>query len=109
MWLTYDEYTAMGGTADIHKFESLEMKARKRIDYRTLERIRDPDEDIKKLVFELVEMQRGFGSHDNSVSSYGNDGVSVSYVSPEVLKKDFEAKADTLIDAVAGDFAYRGL
>lgn len=109
MWLTYSEYTHMSGTASVEEFNMLELKARKRIDYRTLERIQTPSEDIKLLVFELIRMQQEFDSRDSSVSGYGNDGVSVSYVSPEAAKADFEAKANELIDSVVGDLAYRGL
>ncbi len=108
-WLTYEEYTSLGGKASETEFKPLELKARKRIDYRTLERIETPDEDIKLLVFELIKIQQEFDSRDSSVSGYGNDGVSVSYVSPEAAKADFEAKANELIDSVVGDLAYRGL
>lgn len=108
MWLTYSEYTGMGGTASFEEFKLLELKARKRIDYRTLDRIKTPSEDIKLLMFELMKMQQEFDSRDATLSSYGNDGVSVSYVSPEAAKADFEAKANELIDTVAGDLAYRG-
>lgn len=109
MWLTFDEYTAFGGKASESEFIGLELKARKRIDYRTLERIKEPDGDIKRLVFELIGMQQKFDERDSSVSGYGNDGVSVSYVSPEAAKADFDAKADELIDSVVGNLGYRGL
>ncbi len=108
-WLTYEEYTAYGGTASENEFKPLELKARKRIDYRTLERIQTPDEDIKLLIFELIGMQQKFDEHDGNISGYGNDGVSISFNSPEAAKKDFEAKANELIDSVVGDLAYRGL
>ncbi|MBQ8014671.1 MAG: hypothetical protein IJ264_00630 [Clostridia bacterium] len=108
-WLTYEEYISFGGKASQEEFKLLELKARKRIDYRTLERIQTPDEDIKLLVFALIGMQQEFDERDSSVSGYGNDGVSVSYVSPEAAKKDFDAKANELIDSVVSDLAYRGL
>ncbi len=109
MWLTYEEYTAYGGTATRDEFPVLEIKVRKRIDYRTLERIKTPDEDIKLLMVELIGMQQKFDERDGNVSGYGNDGVSVSFNSPEAAKKDFEEKANELIDSVVGDLAYRGL
>lgn len=109
MWLTYEEYTSHGGTASREEFPVLEMKARKRIDYRTLERIKTPDEDIKLLMVELIGMQQKFDERDGNISGYGNDGVSVSFNSPEAAKKDFEEKANELIDSVVGDLAYRGL
>ena len=109
MWLSYIEYRGFGGTASESDFIGLELKSRKRIDYRTLERIKEPDNDIKRLVFELIEMYRKASERDGNVSGYGNDGVSVSYVSPEAAKADFDAKADELIDSVVGNLGYRGL
>ena len=109
MYLTFEEYTANGGTASEKDFPVLEMKARKRLDYLTFNRIQTPDNDIKLLMVELIRLQQEFDSHESGISGYGNDGVSVSYVSPDVAKKEFEAKADTLIVSVVGDLAYRGL
>ena len=109
MWLTYEEYFIHGGTASREEFPVLEMKARKLIDYRTLNRIQTPDEDIKLLMVELIKLQKEFDSLESGVSGYGNDGVSVSYVSPDVARKEFEAKTDALIVSVVGDLAYRGL
>ncbi len=108
-WLTYEEYLTFGGTASQEEFPLLEMKARKRIDYRTLERIKTPDDDIKRLVYELIGLEQKFDERDCNLSGYGNDGESVSFVSPEAAKADFEAKADALICTVVGDLAYRGL
>ena len=109
MWLSFEEYSKFGGTASESDFAGLELKARKRIDYRTFERISTPSDDIKRLIFEIIEMQRSYAERDPSVSSFGNDGVSVSYVSPEAAAADFEARANELIDTVCGDLTYRGL
>ncbi len=108
-WLTYEEYLAFGGTASQEEFPLLEMKARKRIEHRTLERIKTPDDDVKRLVYELIGMEQKFEERDSNLSGYGNDGESVSFVSPEAAKADFEAKTDALICSVVGDLAYRGL
>lgn len=109
MWLSFEEYSGFGGTASENDFASLEFKARKRIDYRTFERISTPSDDVKRLVFELIEMQRSYDERDPSVSGFGNDGVSVSFVSPDAAKADFESRANELIDTVCGDLVYRGL
>lgn len=107
--LSYEDYFILGGRVSPEEFPILEMEVRKRIDYRTFERIDEPDDDIKLLMVKLIAMQHEFNSQINGVSGSSNDGVSVSYVSPDVARKDFEAKADTLIDSVVGDFAYRGI
>lgn len=112
MWLTYEEFVRFGdsvSSVSASEFDSLEMKVRKRIDYRTLERIETPTEDIKRLMVELIGMQKELDGINSAVSGYGNDGVSVSYVSPDMARKEFEAKANELIDSVVGDLAYRGL
>ena len=112
MWLTYEEFVSLGGSVSSvseSEFDSLELKVRKRIDHRTLERIQTPTEDVKKLMVELIGMQKEFEGIESAVSGYGNDGVSVSYVSPDVARKEFETKANELIDSVVGDLAYRGL
>ena len=112
MWLTYEEFVSLGGSVSsvsASEFDSLEMKVRKRIDCRTLERIETPTEDIKRLMVELIGMQKEIDGINSAVSGYGNDGVSVSYVSPDMARKEFEAKANEFIDSVVGDLAYRGL
>ena len=110
MYLTYAEYTSFGGTATESDFIGFELRARKRIDYLTLERVKDfAGDDFKRLVFELVEMYRKASERDGNVAGYSNDGVSVSYVSPEAAKADFDAKADELIRSVLGNLCYRGL
>lgn len=110
MYLTYDEYKGFGGTAPESDFNGFELRARKRIDYLTLERVKDfSGNDFKKLVFELVEMYRKNAERDGNIAGYGNDGVSVSYISPEAAKADFDAKADELITSVMGNLCYRGI
>lgn len=110
MYLTYAEYTSFGGTASESDFIGFELRARKRIDYLTLERVKDfAGDDFKRLVYELIEMYRKASERDGNVSGYGNDGVSVSYVSPEAAKADFDAKADELIRSVLGNLCYRGI
>lgn len=108
MYLTHSEYVSYGGKLSEQEFTRLEFKARKLIDRRTLERIDSPDESIKRLAYEIVNLYAASDSRDNSVSGYGNDGVSVSYVSPEAAKADFDKKAEELICTYAGDLAYRG-
>ena len=109
MWLSYDEYILRGGEYVPEKeYTVLEMKARKRVDYLTLERITVPSDDIKTLIFELIGMFKEFDKQEHNISGYGNDGVSVSFVSPEAAKKDFDKRADDLIYSVVGDLGYRG-
>ena len=107
--LSYEDYFVLGGRVSPEEFPALEMKARKIIDYRTLERIDEPDEDIKLLMVQLIGLQSEFDSLNTNISGSSNDGVSVSYVSPDTARKEFESKVNSLIDSVVGDLAYRGI
>lgn len=79
-WLTYDQYQANGGTAERSVFPLLERLARKKLDYWTQGRIQDADCDVELcmtlLVNALAESSR---NTEETVSSYSNDGVSVSF------------------------------
>ena len=97
MYLTYDEYTGMGGsTLDETTFEQLEFEARTVIDWWTFNRLhRDTEysEAVKRCMYKLItlihdkQMAMVLGSEvstDSSVKQAGiasesNDGVSTSY------------------------------
>lgn len=79
-WLSYDQYLVNGGTAERSVFPLLERLARKKLDYWTQNRITEVTCDIELcmtlLVDALAESRR---NEEESVSSYNNDGVSVSF------------------------------
>ena len=107
--LSYEDYFVCGGRVPPEEFPALEAEARKRIDYRTLERINEPDEDIKLLMVKLIALFYELNSQSIGISGTGNDGVSVSYVSPDISRKELNARADALIDLTVGNLGYRGL
>lgn len=91
MYLTYDEYTNMGGTLDEPEFNSLEISARMELDNYTFKRLVGeeviPDE-VKECMYLLIglvnKMQTQISSSDNAniepqIKSQSNDGVSISY------------------------------
>ena len=89
MYLTYDEYLAMGGVLDQTAFETLEFKARKRLDLVTSCRIRDHMEEIseavKRCMFSLIRVEGSVGIESqatHNVTSFSTDGYSESYGSP---------------------------
>ena len=95
MYLTYDEYTDMGGTVDETAFENLEFEARAQIDYWTFNRLVDEQtisEAVKRCMYKLISLlhtQQNMldssapADQDGTVTAQiigrSNDGVSVSY------------------------------
>lgn len=95
MYLTYEEYTNMGGTLDETAFEQFEWEARTKVDWYTFNRLQNEEtypEAVKRCVFKLISLLQAQDSamgtsavnaEDASVTSqiasYSNDGVSVSY------------------------------
>ena len=59
-YLSYEEYVALGGALDITSFNLLEFEARRRIDLRTLNRLRNIDtsdipQEVKICEFNLID------------------------------------------------------
>jgi len=95
MYLTYAEYTAMGGTLDETTFNDLEFEARSLVDWYTFNRLQAETtlpEALRRCMYKLIQyiitQQQvngiGDGSGDNvsggaGIASQSNDGVSTSY------------------------------
>lgn len=78
MYLTYDEYKELGGTADQPSFSNLELQARYKLDYWTMNRIAEPDEGVKLCMTLLINVLAEVQNGESDVSSFSNDGVSVT-------------------------------
>jgi len=93
VYLTYEEYQAMGGTLDVTAFGDLEFEAEALINWYTFNRLKKdttfPDE-IKRLMKYLINLAdsknellnasgSGSESANKTIASQSNDGVSVSY------------------------------
>ena len=78
MYLTYQEYKTRGGSLDEAAFNRKETKARRLLDYWTFDRLKsglgDNEQVVKDLMFEMVETM----TDGQQVTSFSNDGVSVS-------------------------------
>lgn len=110
--LDYIEYISLGGSADGESFPRLEMRARGIIDYRTqgrLSLLNPVPCEIKLLVAEIIDRLYAEKSDGAAVVSASNDGVSVTYASPESKSKALNDELYRLIDSVAGNLAYRGV
>lgn len=91
-YLTYEEYKALGGDLDLLPFNLLEFEARKAIDKRTQNRLKNIEEipeEVKLCEYKMINKLNSYNKAlDNisGVSSENIDGYSVSYTnSSEVL------------------------
>lgn len=78
MYLTFDEYIIKGGQLDEAAFTLKEKKAEYLLNYWTFDRLKsglgDNEQIVKDLVYEMVETM----SDGQQVTSFSNDGVSVT-------------------------------
>ena len=92
MYLTYEEYTTMGGTLDETTFNDLEFEAEALVNWYTFNRLKTDTQipsEIKRLIkylINLVEVQNeglsgstGGSASGGQIASQSNDGVSISY------------------------------
>ena len=136
-YLTYDEYTEVGGTLDETEFNYYAYEAESYIDWYTFNRLHNTTEipdAVKRCEVYLIRLIQerlaalgistvdGSGNVDNtlkSILSQSNDGVSVSYNSLGArdalsgLSKEIEQTVDRFLQGVANELGrkllYRGL
>lgn len=102
-YLTYEEYRALGGTLTLTPFNLLEFEARRQIDIRTFNRLKELDsadipQEVKMCELEMINNISSYDAMMNSTSQNGGkksentDGYSVTYASAEDAQKVTEAK-----------------
>lgn len=86
MYLTYDEYKALGGSMDLAAFPALEFRARKRLDYLTdcrIQKMAAIPEAVRLCMFTLIHTEEKAGLdaqlNEPQVSSFSTDGYSETY------------------------------
>ena len=105
-YLTYAEYQELGGSAiGLMPFNLLEFEARRRIDIRTQDRLKDkeniPDE-VKLCVYNLINTINNYVISEKSITDNGNiasvstDGYSESYVNATQLNQIVQSKENEL-------------
>lgn len=135
MYLSYEEYTAYGGTLDATAFADFDFEAEALVNYYTFNRLKGDTTipvEVKRLVKYLIDLavKKGeslsLGASGSDATNYGayitnqsNDGVSVSYSgmgSADLYKlcgKEAEDAIKTYLDAVMNEagrkLLYRGL
>ena len=106
-YLTYAEYQELGGSAIGNMpFNLLEYEARKLIDARTFNRLKNQEEilqDVKLCEYELINKINSYLKVSNqigNVSSENTDGYSVSYVSVDRVSEIVKSKKNDLDDTI---------
>lgn len=106
-YLTYAEYQQLGGSAigDM-PFNLLEYEARKLIDARTFNRLKNQEEvlqDVKLCEYELINKIQSYLDVSNTignVSSENTDGYSISYVTADRISDIVKSKKSDLDDTI---------
>lgn len=102
-YLTYEEYRALGGTLDLTPFTLLEFEARRRIDIRTQNRLKEIDskdipQEVKICEFKMIDSMSSYDETLSNVASNGNvasentDGYSVSYITSDKVSDVISSK-----------------
>lgn len=110
-YLTYQDYKGLGGTLDITPFNLLEFEARRIIDLRTQNRLKNVNSDdipqeVKLCEYSLINSINSYASSMNNVASKGNvasentDGYSVSYITTNQISEIVKSKNEELNDIV---------
>jgi hypothetical protein len=111
-YLTYEEYTNLGGTGLTQMpFNLLEFEARRRIDLRTFNRLKDVDsedipQEVKLCDYKLIESIQNYTktlegiANNGGVASENTDGYSISYMTSNQISDIVKSKSDELDDII---------
>ena len=123
MYLTYDDYAQLGGTADKDKYKLLEFKTRKHLDLLTdcrIQRMSQVPEAVKLCMVSMIDIEAKAGIEAQisspQVSSFTTDGYSESYRQQMDVNQVRQAQNDIVRAMLYGELddegtplLYRGL
>ena len=116
MYITYDEYAAMGGAAEAAAFERLEARARGILDALTHSRLRAEAgaaglrPAARLAMAEMIDLLNNASAAPCGVSRRENDGVSESYFSGDQARRALIARLrDAAAAHLAGEVDARGV
>lgn len=98
MYLTFEEYSALNGKAPESQFARLEHLAEKRLNYWTMNRIAEPDDDIRLCMTLIVDQEYDDESGVFDVSSFGNDGINVSLADAQTKDQKWSSVYDRIVE-----------
>ena len=108
-YLTYNEYIDLGGTLSQAPFNLLEFEARRKIDIRTFDRIKNSNEipkEVKLCEYALINSLENYANSMMDIASKGNvasestDGYSVSYMTADRIRDVVISKENDLDDII---------
>lgn len=115
MYITYEEYAQMGGTAAEAAFPRLDYMARKRIDRYTQNRVKamqEVPESVKRCMVELVNsMEKNDPTKTASeaaLSGFSNDGYSESYAEPMTAQTQENNLYNVIRSMLSGEYDDNG-
>lgn len=110
-YLTYEDYTTLGGTLAETSFNLLEFEARRKIDEKTFGRLKEIDyakipQEVKLCDYNLINSINNYTQATNDVSNNGNvasentDGYSISYINATQVSDIIKSKNNELDDII---------
>jgi hypothetical protein len=110
-YLTYEDYTTLGGTLAETSFNLLEFEARRKIDEKTFNRLREIDyvdipQEVKLCEYNLINSIENYSQTTSNASSNGNvasentDGYSVSYINVTQVSDIIKSKNAEIEDKI---------
>lgn len=103
-YLTFEEYQSYGGQLDEPTFNREELKAQKRIDFLTNNRLMNDTvipEPVKVAIYEVMLLFAEKANYENpesqTVTGFSNDGVSVTFENQSV--KEYQESFDNRLSA----------
>lgn len=105
-YLTYDEYKELGGNLDQTPFNLLEFEARRIIDSKTQQRLKNVKElpqQVKICVFSLVNLLNSYTTENQTSKNISSESVgsySVSYITGTQIQETIKSKNAELTNVV---------
>ena len=101
-YLTYEDYRLLGGTLDLTPFNILEFEARRIIDTRTQNRLKDLEyseipQEVKLCMLSMINNITNYkttltNASNNNISSENIDGYNVSYLNATSISDIIKSK-----------------
>ena len=105
-YLTYDEYKSLGGNLNQTPFNLLEYEARKKIDERTLGRLKKTSEiptEVKMCILALTNTLNSYlneNTNNKNVASESVGSYSVSYATGNQIQEIIKSKSVEINDII---------
>ena len=108
-YLTHSEYMNLGGTLEPTPFNILEFEARKKIDAKTENRLKNVDSipmEVKMCEYNMINSIQNYTNSTSDIIGNGNvasentDGYSISYVTSAQMESVIKSKNAELNDII---------